>query len=107
MEAVKRESISLTGADDPHVLGYLLVRALATRSADPAVLQERLIRWLHDPLALARAYRLDTAVPNVAPIRLHRPASAGIIPEMSFIWDGGMADQVARRLIIPAQPQER
>ena len=107
MEAIKRGSIALTGPDDPHVLGYLLVRALATRGADPVVLRGRLIRWLHDPLALARAYRLDSAVPNIASLRLHRPASAGIIPEMSFTWDGGVADQLSRRLMIPVQPQER
>lgn len=107
MEAVKRGSIALTGGDDPHVLGYLLVRALAARSRTPTELRERLVQSLHDPLALARAYRLDGVVRGGAPLRLNRPASAGIIPEMSFKWDDGLAEQLTRRLLIPAQSQER
>jgi hypothetical protein len=107
MEAVKRGSIALTGGDDPHVLGYLLVRAVAARSRSATELRERLVQSLHDPLAVARAYRLDGAVRSSEPLRLNRPASAGIIPEMSFTWDDGVADQLTRRLLIPAPSQER
>ena len=108
MEALKRASIdALTGGDDPHALGYLLVRALAARTSDPAVLRERLVRLLHDPVALAREYRLEGAVRGIAPIRLNRPNGAGVIPEIVFTWDGGVAEQLSRRLIIPAHPQER
>lgn len=106
MEALKRGSIGLTGADDPHVLGYLLVRALATRSSDPALLRERLIRLLHDPVALAREYRLDLPVRSGEPIRLNRPVSPGVIPEIDFTWDDGVAEKLSRRLLIPAHPQE-
>ena len=106
MEAIKRGSIALAGADDPHPLGYLLVRTLAGRSTSPALLRARLIRLLHDPLALAREYRLDTAVPHVEQIRLARPPGAGIIPEIAFTWDDGVAEQLSRRLLIPEHPQE-
>lgn len=106
MEAIKRGSIALTGADDPHPLGYLLVRTLAGRSTSPALLRTQLIRLLHDPLALAREYRLDTAIPHVEPIRLTRPPGAGIIPEIAFLWDDGVAEQLSRRVLISDHPQE-
>lgn len=107
MEALKRASIdALTGGDDPHALGYLLVRALATRGGGAGVLRDRLVRWLHDPLALAKEYRLDGAVRGVKPILLNRPNGAGVIPEIIFTWDGGVAEHLSRRLIVPAHLQE-
>ncbi|MEO5797852.1 MAG: hypothetical protein ABIZ70_08190 [Gemmatimonadales bacterium] len=107
MEAFKRGSIDLmTGGDDPHALGYLLVRALATRSANPALLRDRLIRLLHDPVALAREYQVDGPARGVQPIQLNRPSGAGVIPEIDFTWDDGVAEHLVRRLVIPAHPQE-
>lgn len=106
MEALKRGSIGLTGADDPHVLGYLLVRALASRGGNPALLRERLVRLLHDPAALAREYHLEGNPRGSAPIRLTRPAYAGLIPEITFTWDDGVADHLSRRLLVSPSSQE-
>ncbi|MES2305288.1 MAG: hypothetical protein V4558_07260 [Gemmatimonadota bacterium] len=107
MEAFKRGSIDLlSGGDDPHALGYLLVRALAARSATPAVLRDRLIRWLHDPVALAREYQVDGPARGVQPLQLNRPSGAGVIPEIDFTWDDGIAEHLVRRLVIPAHPEE-
>lgn len=108
MEALKRGSIDvLAGRDDPHVLGYLLVRALAERNGDLALLRGRLVRLLHDPAALAREYGIAGSVRGLEPIRLNRPGGAGVIPEMAFTWDDGVAENLVRRLQILAHPEER
>ncbi|MES2125081.1 MAG: hypothetical protein V4503_10390 [Gemmatimonadota bacterium] len=106
MEAIKRASIGLNGGDDPHVLGYLLVRALATRDTNSALLRERLVRLLHDPVALGREYHLEGSPRGSSPIRLTRPAYAGLIPEITFTWDDGVADHLSRRLLVSTSPQE-
>ncbi|MEP6591167.1 MAG: hypothetical protein ABJC19_08280 [Gemmatimonadota bacterium] len=106
MEALKRGSIGLTGADDPHVLGYLLVRALASRDTNTAMLRERLIRLLHDPLALGQEYGLRGGARGVEPIHLNRPAFAAVIPEITFTWDDGVTDHLSRRLLLPTPSQE-
>lgn len=107
MEALKRGSIDImTGGNDPHILGYLLVRGLATRASDSAQLRERLIRLLHDPVALAEEYHLRNRPHDGQPLRLTRPTGAGVIPEIEFTWDDGLAENLSRRLLIPAHPQE-
>ncbi len=106
MEAEKRAGIQLARGDDPHVLGYLLVRAGASRAANPAVVRDRLVRLLHDlaSFALQSGFVRNTA--RSAPL-LWRPATLAVIPEITFTWDDGIADQVQRRLLVPATPMER
>lgn len=106
MEAEKRSGIALASADDPHVLGYLLVRALAQRADSAAQLRDRLLRHLHDPAALAASFewlRSDGA----PTITLARPVTRAVIPEITFTWDDGVAEFVQRRLIVPDTQKER
>ncbi|MEO5826153.1 MAG: hypothetical protein ABIR59_09725 [Gemmatimonadales bacterium] len=106
MEAEKRSGIALASDDDPHVLGYLLVRALVERADNVVQVRDRLLRHLHDPAALAAAFgwpRPDGA----ATITLARPVTRAVIPEITFTWDEGVAELVQRRLIVPDTRKER
>lgn len=105
MEAQKRASIARGNRDDPHALGYLLVRAAADRTAE-ATLRDRLVRLLHDPAAFARESRLDGGAAGVAPLRLSPPATRAVIPEITFTWDDGVAEHLVRRLRVPTTPPE-
>lgn len=106
MESEKRAGIRFARSDDPHVLGYLLVRASASRVANPAVLRDRLVRLLHDPAAFAVASGFARAGSRSRPL-LWRPATLAVIPEITFTWDDGVADRILRRLLVPAMPMER
>lgn len=105
MEAQKRASIARANRDDPHAVGYLLVRAAAGRTAE-ALLRDRLVRLLHDPAAFARESRLDGGAAGVAPLRLSPPATRAVIPEITFTWDDGVAENLVRRLRVPTTPPE-
>jgi hypothetical protein len=94
----------LTG-DDPHVLGYRLVRAAADRAGDPALVQSRLIRLLHDLPAFARASGLAGKGPLPALVVV-RPVNAAVIPEVTFVFDEGAALDVHRRLRVSLSPLE-
>ncbi|MBA2291379.1 MAG: hypothetical protein H0W15_02865 [Gemmatimonadales bacterium] len=106
MEAEKRSGIALASNDDPHVLGYLLVRALAQRADNAAQVRDQLLRHLHDPAALAAAsgwIRSDGA----PALTLSRPVTRAVIPEITFTWDDGVAEFVQRRLIVPFTQGQR
>lgn len=102
VEAEKRLAIGAGQPDDTHVLGYLLVRAAANRVDGPAALRRLLVTSLHDPVALAVAIGLAGPSTN----RIPRPPTLVVIPEVTFVVDGGMADDLTRRLIFPALPVE-
>ncbi len=102
VEAEKRLAIGTGLPDDTHVLGYLLVRAAMNRIDSAAQLRRLLVARLHDPVGMAAA--LGLAGPSS--IRIPRPNTLLVIPEVSFLLDGGVADGIQRRLIVPALPVE-
>jgi hypothetical protein len=102
MEAEKRLAIGARVPDDPHVLGYLLVRVAAERLDDPNVMRRLLVASLHDPRAIAAVAGFAGSV--TAP--LSRPPTLLLIPEVSYTMDGGVADGAGRRLILPDSPSE-
>jgi hypothetical protein len=106
MEAEKRGGIALASQDDPHVLGYLLVRAAADRGLARGQVRERLVRLLHDPGGFAIESGFARP-PGGASIALPRPATLAIIPEITFTWDDGVAEGMQRRLLVPATTMDR
>ena len=102
MEAEKRIAIGERSPDDTHTLGYLLVRAAATRLEDPHAMRRLLVASLHDPRAIAAVAGFEGAA--TAP--LPRPSTLVLIPEVQFTIDGGVADGATRRLILPDSPSD-
>ena len=103
-QAEKRLALAAHDSTDPHLLGYRLVRAAAARTS-VAVLRDRLVTHLHDPVGLARLLHLSGpgAVPSLT---LNRPPNASVIPEVTFTWDDGLAFDISRRLVIPPSRPE-
>lgn len=97
-EIEKRFTIAAMSADDPHVLGYLLVRGAAAAVDDPVRLRDALVAHMDDPDAFARAVGLAGAPGR----NLVRPSTAMLIPEVTFTLDGDAVDRPRRRLVIPA-----
>ncbi len=99
-QAEKRLAISTANPDDPHLLGFRLVDALAARLHGAVPVRELLVASLHDLAAVAR--RGGMAGNRGGPPRtLNRPANSAVIPEITFTWDEGLAFDVSRRFIIP------
>lgn len=101
LDAAKRAALG--ASDDPHVMGYRLVRALA-EGREAGTLRRLLLRRLHDPAGLARDAGFPVAGP--APLRLTRPATALLVPALTFLWDDGVADDVRRQLVPPPSSPE-
>jgi hypothetical protein len=102
VEMEKRFGIGAGVPEDTHVLGYLLVRAAVNRTAGRAELRRLLVRHLHDPAAFAAALGLDGQGTHAIP----RPATLMVIPEVTFTFDGGVADNAIRRLVVPESSPE-
>lgn len=102
LQAEKRLALGAERPDDTHVLGYLLVRALADRVTDARQVRTLLIRHLAEPLTLAEAVGLGGPVS----VELNRPNTLMIIPELTFIPDGGVTRDLSRRLLVPDFTQE-
>lgn len=101
-ELEKRLTIAATSPDDPHVLGYLLVRAAADHLGDPPRMRRLLAEHLDDPTALGAAVGLGGP-----PYRsVARPSTLMLIPEITFTYDAGLADAARRRVVIPAAAGE-
>ena len=98
-QAEKRLGIAESDPDDPHVLGYRIVRAAALTNRAPA-LRDLAVRYLHDLDAFSRAAGLATGGPGRS-ITLPRPATAVVIPEVTFTWVEGSVLDLSRRLLIP------
>jgi hypothetical protein len=98
-EAEKRLAIADRDPDDPHALGYRLVRALAAgRPAAP--LRDVLVANLQSLAGVARRAGVATAG-KAAALTLHRPPNAAVIPEITFTWGDGVAYDLSRRLVLP------
>jgi hypothetical protein len=102
VEAGKRMSIAERSPDNTHVLGYLLVRAAAERTASAEVLRELLVEHLHNPPILAKAIGLAGG----DQVQFERPNTLTLIPEVKFFIDSGVADGATRRLIMPELERE-
>ncbi|MES1259904.1 MAG: hypothetical protein ABUL71_04850, partial [Gemmatimonadota bacterium] len=98
-QAEKRLGIAESDPNDPHVLGYRLVRGMA-HGRRAAAFRDLLVGSLHDLGGLARAVGLG-GVGRGPMIMLQRPATAVVIPEVTFTWDEGTATDLSRRLVIP------
>lgn len=104
-EVEKRASLS---PDDPHVLGYLLVRTLAgTLGSDAAVLALA-SRYGSDPGALVRAPELAGRWDGGhTPARSYpRRGIPALIPETEFLVEGMVPDIVATRVRAVSRPGE-
>jgi hypothetical protein len=101
----RRLAIQGATSDDPHALGYRLVRAAAEHSGDPGVVRDRLTRLLHDLPGFAQLSGL-AGRGSLPPLTLVRPVNAAVIPEVTFVFDGGAALDVHRRLRVSHPPLE-
>ncbi len=103
-QAVKRNALAESSADDPHLLGYQLVAALAAHVATNQA-RDRLVADLHDPAALARAFGVAGSRRGRARF-IARAPTATVVPEVSFRWNGFDVANVAHRLLIsPPRPE--
>ena len=103
-QAEKRLAIADRDPDDPHPLGYRLIRAAANGRSVP-VLRDLLVANLHDLNSVARRLKLSVPSPQL-PAVLHRPANFAVIPSVTFSWDEGSVFDLSRRLVIPdSRPQ--
>lgn len=102
VEAEKRLALGARRPDDTHVLGYLLVHAAAARTGSDRRTRELLVADLHAPEQLARDLGLDGPVSRT----LSRPNTLMLIPELTFVYDEGVAGDVGRRLLVPALTPE-
>jgi hypothetical protein len=98
MQAEKRLAIMVRNAEDPHVIGYRLIRGLASGRSMPSV-REGLVATLHDPALAARRFNLSAGAQPA--LVLHRPANLAVIPGITFTWDEGSVFDLSRRLVIP------
>ncbi len=105
LDTEKRMALWGGMSDDPHATGYRLMRAAAARLR-PAVRRATLVATLHDPASVVRLAAFP-AVSQEVPLLLRRPVTAAVMPEITFTWDAGVADQPVRRLLLPPFPPER
>lgn len=99
-EATKRAGIARENPDDTHVLGHLLVHVAAERLGPSA--RATLVALQHEPMAAARRIGLDGGLP----VRLPRPSTLALIPEVTFTFDDGVADRPVRQVRLPDSPLE-
>jgi hypothetical protein len=103
-ELEKRAALVQTQADDQHVLGYALVRALAAALPDPRVTTGLLLRHANAPSALLKAPSLRRAwsryrggadlTPAQKPPRL-------LLPEVTFTIEDDIPDVESTRILLP------
>jgi hypothetical protein len=103
-ELEKRAGLAHESADDQHVLGYALVRALAAVLKNPALTTRMLLRYAEDPSRIDAEPVLRTAW------RRHRGAGDHVfaaamrrtlIPEVTFTIEDGYPDVIATRILVP------
>ncbi|HEX3927207.1 MAG TPA: hypothetical protein VHW65_04360 [Gemmatimonadales bacterium] len=96
--AEKRRALAVSSPDDPHALGYRLVRA-AARATNDRVTANRLVALLSDLPGFARASGL--AGVGRAPVRrLDRPTTTTVIPEITFMLGRDDAVPATHRLLL-------
>lgn len=103
-ELQKRAGLARTGTDDPHTMGYALVRALAEALPNPSVTTDLLLKYADHPSGvvteplLRRAWGKYRGTPDR---NLAMPAHRALIPEVTFTIEDGFPDIIATRILIP------
>ncbi|HEX6645305.1 MAG TPA: hypothetical protein VF037_11545 [Gemmatimonadales bacterium] len=106
-EVEKRARLAARSADEHHVLGYALVRALEEAVPDIARREAILIRAGDDLAAaaddgeLARAWRKHR---GTAPLRLDAPSRRVLVPETTFTVEDRFPDVLEVRVLTPDAP---
>jgi|CXWL01.1.fsa_nt_gi hypothetical protein len=104
LDAEKRMALWGGMSEEPHALGYRLMRAAAVR-LPLATRRSSFVSRLDSPAAVARLASFP-AGRRGAPLLLRRPVTAAVVPEITLTWDAGVADAVTRRLLLPPFPPE-
>jgi hypothetical protein len=103
-ELEKRAGLAHRGADDPHTMGYALVRALAGALPNPAVTTDLLLKYADHPSAivteplLRRAWDKYRGIPDR---ELATPGHRLLIPEVTFTIEDGFPEIIATRILVP------
>lgn len=99
-EHEKRLRIARGNPDEPHVLGYLLIDALAAAMPDESARLELLVRASDDPAMvmqpeLAETWRKHASAPD---LELGFRGSRALVPEMTFTVEDGYPDVIRLRI---------
>ena len=99
-EHEKRLRIARASPDEPHVLGYLLVDALAAAMPNESARLELLVRASDDPAlvmqtGLAEAWRQHASAPDIV---LGSRGGRALVPEMTFTVEDGYPDVIRLRI---------
>ena len=98
-QAAKRAAIAERDSLDPHVLGYRMLRAAASRLGATR-LRDRLTADLDQLARFAAGIGLGGAAGH-PPLTLDRPVTDVVLPEVTFTWEDGTVSGLSRRLVIP------
>ena len=103
-EAEKRSRLTAARADEHHVLGYAMVRALEEAVPDAGVRDQLLALAGDDPAAAARAPELSRAWRRHArteDLRVDAPSRRVLVPETTFTIEDRFPDVTAIRIVTP------
>jgi hypothetical protein len=103
-ELEKRAGLAHIRADDPHTMGYALVRALAGTLPNSAVTTDLLLKYADHPSGIVTDPLLRSAWDKYrgTPDRnLANPGHPLLIPEVTFTIEDGFPDIVATRILVP------
>ncbi len=109
-EAEKRATLSLTGPNDPHVLGLFLVRTLAGVRDAPGAVVDLLVRHgASAPAAFAAAglARIWAAEPGAADLRIPVRGERVLVPETVFTVEDAVPDLVYVRIRATPRAEDR
>jgi hypothetical protein len=103
-ELEKRAALVQNQADDQHVLGYALVRALAAALPDPRATTRLLLRHASAPSALLKEPSLRRAWSRYRGsadlTSVQRPPRL-LLPEVTFTIEDGIPDVESTRILLP------
>ncbi len=103
-EAEKRATMALSHPNDPHLLGYLMVRALSKVIPEPDSVAGLLTRWGADARKLAQqspvaaAWKRFASQPDQSAGARSRRA---LIPETRFTVEDGVPQVLSTRIVVP------
>jgi hypothetical protein len=99
-EREKRLRIARSNPDEPHVLGYLLVGALAAAVPDERDRLGLLLVASNDPAVVMRSDLVDGWQPHASAPDLELGTRGGraLVPEMTFTLEDGYPDVIRLRI---------
>lgn len=106
-EVEKRVRLAARSADEHHVLGYAMVRAVEDAVADSDRRASILADAAGDPAAALRASELERAWRRHAgapELRVDAPSRRVVVPETTFTVEDRFPDVIATRLLAPVRP---